>query len=119
MGKIWATSPNGFVGSRLPNHPRLPRVRRLRRPVGHRLCSHEPTSSPSGGGPMNERADGPGHATLEELRVYWRMPSLRATRELARALGIVKVGDRYPWLSIWAAEGLAPPPRRHWSALKL
>lgn len=67
---------------------------------------------------MSKRADGPGDATLEELRTYWRMQSLRTTRELARAAGVVKVGDLYPWLSIWEAEGLAPPPRRHWSALK-
>ena len=67
---------------------------------------------------MSNTVDGAGYATLEELRTYWRMPSLRATRELAKALGVIKLDNRYPWLSIWAAEGLAPPPARHWQDLK-
>lgn len=67
---------------------------------------------------ITERKD-PGHATLEELRIYWRMPSLRATRELANRLGLRRVGKRYPWLAIWAVEGLAPPAPRFWAELKL
>lgn len=61
----------------------------------------------------------PASATLEELRIYWRMPSLRATRELANRHGVRRVGERYPWYAIWAAEGLAPPAPRHWAELKL
>lgn len=67
---------------------------------------------------MSKSVEGAGCATLEELRAYWRMPSLRATRELARVLGVIKTRSGYPWLSIWAAEGLAPPAQCHWSALK-
>lgn len=61
----------------------------------------------------------PGSATLEELRIYWRMPSLRATRELANRHGVRRIGERYPWYAIWAAEGLAQPAPRHWAELKL
>ncbi|MDM7970699.1 MAG: hypothetical protein QUV10_13870 [Paracoccaceae bacterium] len=61
----------------------------------------------------------PGSATLDELRVYWRLPSLRAARELARSLNVRRVKQEYPWLAIWAAEGLAPPSKTHWEALKL
>ena len=60
----------------------------------------------------------PGDATLEELRAYWRMPSRCATRELARALGLRRVRGRYPWFAIRQVEGLAPPPRSRWDALK-
>jgi hypothetical protein len=68
---------------------------------------------------MTTEQQDPGSATLEELRDYWRMPSLRATRELANRLGLRRVGKRYPWLAIWAVEGLAPPAPRHWEELKL
>jgi hypothetical protein len=68
---------------------------------------------------MTTKQQGPGSATLEELRNYWRMPSLRATRELANRLGARRIGERYPWHSIWAAEGLAPPAPRLWAELKL
>lgn len=61
----------------------------------------------------------PGAATLEELRIYWRMASLRATRELANRLGLRRTGGRYPWFAIWATEGLAPPAPRLWDQLKL
>ena len=61
----------------------------------------------------------PGHATPEELRTYWRTSSLRAAEERARRLGVRKTGQGYPWLSIWRAEGLAPPPKRQWAELKL
>ncbi len=60
----------------------------------------------------------PGSASLEELRAYWRMPSDRATRELAAKLGVRKINGRYPWLSIWASEYLAPPAAKHWDDLK-
>src|SRR6056297_3892078 len=68
---------------------------------------------------MTTKKQGPGYATVEELRVYWRMPSHRATRELANRLGLRRVGERYPWFAIWAVEGLAPPAPRHWAELKL
>jgi predicted DNA-binding transcriptional regulator AlpA len=61
----------------------------------------------------------PGHATPEELRTYWRAKSVRVAEERARQLGIRKTGHGYPWLSIWRAEGLAPPPKRQWAELKL
>ncbi len=61
----------------------------------------------------------PGFASLEDLRVYWRMPSLRVTRELASRLGLRRVGGRYPWFAIWAVERLAPPASRLWPELKL
>lgn len=61
----------------------------------------------------------PGHATPEELRTYWRAKSVRVAEERARQLGIRKTGHGYPWLSIWRAEGLAPPPERQWAELKL
>lgn len=60
----------------------------------------------------------PGYATLKELTDYWRMPSERATRELARTLGLRRVRGRYPWFAIWQVEGLAPPSRRRWDELK-
>ena len=68
---------------------------------------------------MTTKQQGPGSATLEELRNYWRMPSLRATRELANRLGARRIGEHYPWHSIWAVEGLAPPAPRLWPELKL
>ena len=61
----------------------------------------------------------PGCATLEELRAYWRMPSTRAARELARRKGVRRHRSLYPWFAIWAAEGLALPPRWAWDVLKL
>ncbi|MDX2485567.1 MAG: hypothetical protein QNK42_18130 [Pseudodonghicola sp.] len=61
----------------------------------------------------------PGAATLEELRIYWRMASLRATRELANRLGLRRTAGRCPWFAIWAAEGLAAPAPRLWAELKL
>lgn len=67
---------------------------------------------------MNASAQDPGHATLEELTSYWRMPSERATLELARALGLRPVLEKYPWLAIWQAERLAPPPKKRWGELK-
>lgn len=57
----------------------------------------------------------PGSATLGELRVYWRMPSLRAARELANRHGVRRIGERCPWYAIRAAEGLAPSAPRHWA----
>ena len=67
---------------------------------------------------MNSNTDMPGHATDEELMAYWRTKSVRSARERARRLGIRRVGKGWPWLSIWRAEGIAPPARRHWEALK-
>ncbi len=61
---------------------------------------------------------GPGSASLEELQTYWRMPSVRATWELARQRGVRRVGRAYPWLAIWAAEHLATPSCKHWDELK-
>ncbi|MCA0998777.1 hypothetical protein [Alloyangia pacifica] len=68
---------------------------------------------------MSASQESPGAANVEELAHYWRLPSVRAARELARAVGVRKVGDRYPWHGIWAAEGLAPPPHYRWEELKL
>ena len=68
---------------------------------------------------MTATVQSPGSATEDELRDDWRMPSLRATRELARKLGVRRVKRQYPWYVIWAAEGLAPPARKHWDELKL
>ena len=68
---------------------------------------------------MTTDQQGPGSASLEELRIYWRMPSRRATRELATRLGVRRIRGRYPWFAIWAAEGLAPPAARLWAELKL
>ncbi|WP_141536266.1 hypothetical protein [Thioclava sp. ES.031] len=68
---------------------------------------------------MKTNSKDPGSASVEELAKYWRLPSTRAARELARADGIRHVGGRYPWHSIWKAEGLAPPPRARWDELKL
>jgi predicted DNA-binding transcriptional regulator AlpA len=61
----------------------------------------------------------PGHASPDELHAYWRTKSVRAAEERARRLGIRKTGLGYPWLLIWRAEGLAPPPERQWAELKL
>jgi hypothetical protein len=61
----------------------------------------------------------PGHASPDELHAYWRTKSVRAAEERARRLGIRKIGQGYPWLLIWRAEGLAPPPERQWAELKL
>ncbi len=68
---------------------------------------------------MKITSKNPGSASTEELFKYWRMPSKRAARELARKVGVRHVGGRYAWSSIWAAEGLAPPPRSRWDELKL
>jgi hypothetical protein len=68
---------------------------------------------------MTAEHQSPGFATLEDLRVYWRKPSLRATRELANRLGLRRVKGRYPWHAIWAVEGLAQPAPRLWTELKL
>lgn len=59
-----------------------------------------------------------GSATPEDLAEYWRMPSVRAARELARKLGVRRVRGRYPWFAIWQVEGLAPPARGRWEELK-
>jgi hypothetical protein len=67
---------------------------------------------------MNAKVTDPGYATLDELCTYWRMPSERATRELARALGLRRVRGSYPWFAIWQAEGLAVPPQKRWEELK-
>jgi len=58
-------------------------------------------------------------ATLEDLRIYRRMPSLRATAKLANSHGVRRIEERCPWYAIRAAEGLATPARRHWAELKL
>ncbi len=49
---------------------------------------------------MTAPAQDPGYATLGELTAYWRTPSVRATRELARTVGLRQVrgntlGSRY------------------------
>jgi len=58
---------------------------------------------------MADTDPSPGHASIAELRDYWRLPSTRAARDRARRLGLTRVGKGYPWLSIWRAEGLHPP----------
>jgi hypothetical protein len=68
---------------------------------------------------MSSTVTNPGYATTHDLHVYWRTSSLRVARELARSLGIRRVRGGYPWLAIWAAEGLALPPVRRWDELKL
>ena len=67
---------------------------------------------------MNKPDQDPGYATLAELAAYWRMPSKRAARELARALGLRRVRGKFPWFAIWQAEWLAPPPKKRWDELK-
>lgn len=61
----------------------------------------------------------PGSATTEQLKKYWRLPSLRATRELARHLGVRRVARTFPWKSISTAQGLAEPGIKSWDELKL
>lgn len=68
---------------------------------------------------MKDVSSNPGSASAEELAKHWRLPSVRAARELARALGVRRVKGKYPWYSIWEIEGLAPPRRRLWDELKL
>lgn len=68
---------------------------------------------------MTAPAQDPGYATLTELTAYWRMPSERAARELARTLALRRVRGKYPWFAIWQVERLAPPPRKRWDELKL
>ncbi len=68
---------------------------------------------------MSSSDTNPGCATTHDLHAYWRTPSPRAARELARSLGIRRVRDGYPWSAIWAAEGLALPPAKRWNELKL
>ncbi|MCR8827473.1 hypothetical protein [Pseudosulfitobacter koreensis] len=68
---------------------------------------------------MKNISKDPGSASAEELAKYWRLPSARAARELARKVGVRHFGGRYAWYSIWASEGLAPPPRSRWDELKL
>lgn len=68
---------------------------------------------------MTAQDKDPGSATLKELTAYWRMPSERAARELARALSVRRVRGKYPWFAIWRLEGLAPPANRLWPELKL
>jgi hypothetical protein len=67
---------------------------------------------------MNSRMTGPGSASVEELQIYWRMPSVRATRELAKQLQVRRIRRAYPWISIWKAEGLAVPSSKYWDELK-
>ncbi len=67
---------------------------------------------------MTSSKQTPGSASLTELTAYWRMPSERATRDLALKLGVRRIAGQYPWLSIWASEYLAPPAARHWDDLK-
>ncbi len=61
---------------------------------------------------MKTNSKDPGSASAEEFAAYWRLPSARAARELARKIGVRNVSGRYAWSSIWGAEGLAPPPDR-------
>ncbi len=68
---------------------------------------------------MKSVKNDPGSASTEDLAEYWRMSSVRATRELAGALGLQRIKGRFPWYSIWATEGLAPPRRNRWEDLKL
>ena len=68
---------------------------------------------------MKSANDDPGSISTKELAEYWRMPSVRAARELARALGLRRVKGKFPWYSVWATEGLAPPRRNRWGELKL
>lgn len=60
-----------------------------------------------------------GTASLEELRCYWRLPTKRSARDLATQLGLRKIVGGYPWLGIWAVEGLAPPLKKQIKDLKL
>jgi hypothetical protein len=68
---------------------------------------------------MKYNSKDPGSASDRDLAEYWRMPSTRSARELAKSVGVRRVNGRYLWYSIWKAEGLAPPPRSRWSELKL
>mgnify|MGYP003666533324 FL=1 len=68
---------------------------------------------------MKTNSRDPGSASAEEMAKYWRLPSARAARELARKVGVRHVSGRYAWYSVWAAEGLAPPPLSRWEELKL
>ncbi|CUH37864.1 hypothetical protein JSE7799_01336 [Jannaschia seosinensis] len=60
----------------------------------------------------------PGKYTPEALTDYWWTPSVRATYELARELGLRRARGRYPLFAIREIEGLAPPSRRRWNKLK-
>lgn len=46
---------------------------------------------------MKDVSINPGSASAEELAKHWRLPSVRAARELARALGVRRVKGKYPW----------------------
>lgn len=68
---------------------------------------------------MKSVKNDPGSASTEDLAEYWRMPSVRATREPAGALGLQRIKGKFPWYSIWTTEGLAPSRRNRWEDLKL
>ena len=55
---------------------------------------------------MADTHPSPGHASLAELRDYWRLPSTRAARDRARKLDLTRTGKGFPWLWVWRAEGL-------------
>ena len=53
-----------------------------------------------------------------QLAQYWRKESAAAAKRMASRLGIRCISGRYPWLAVWSAEGLAPPPASSWTALQ-
>ena len=56
---------------------------------------------------MTSSKQTPESASLTELTAYWRMPSERATRDLALKLGVRKIAGRYPMLASMQTERLS------------
>lgn len=59
-----------------------------------------------------------GRISADELALYWRKESTAAAKRMAAQLGVRCVAGKYPWFSIWMAEGLAKPPKTAWKALQ-
>lgn len=60
----------------------------------------------------------PGRIDAVQLAQYWRKNSSAAAKSMASRLGVRRVVGFYPWIAIWAAEGLALPAKSYWTAIQ-
>ena len=79
--------------------------------------AHPPTSAATNETPSVAPPD-PGGISADLLAKYWRKESASAAKRMASRLGIRCVAGLYPWLAIWAGEGLAPPAKSYWKELQ-
>lgn len=81
------------------------------------IVSNFPTLATQGKLPPVMSLD-PGRIDAAQLAQYWRKNSSSAAKSMASRLGVRRVAGLYPWLSIWAAEGLMLPTKTYWAAIQ-